>query len=137
MVDQRAVDIGLLKSAHRQNVGIIARTPLCFGFLTGKITNLNFESSDHRSQWPLEQLKMWHRAAQILSNILPQNWSLTQLALRFCMDSEGVTSVIPGPLTTEEVIDNISATKLPPLSLEIMTRINKIYRDNNEFLATF
>lgn len=136
MIDQRAVDNGLLKSAA-QNVGIIARTPLCFGFLTGKITDLSFGPSDHRSRWPIEQLKMWHKASQLLSEILPNpNWSLTHLALRFCLDSEGVTTVIPGPLTTKEVADNISATELPPLSSETIANIRKIYKDNNEFLVT-
>mgnify|MGYP001583741729 CR=1 FL=1 len=134
MIDQRAIDSGLLRSAEQQNVGIIARTPLCFGFLTGQITDLNFGPSDHRSKWPLEQLKMWHNASRLLSEILPDpNWSLTYLALRFCMDSEGVTTVIPGPLITKEVADNVSATKLPPLGPEIISMIRKIYDDNNQF----
>src|SRR3989338_2504192 len=137
MIDQRAVDNGLLESAERQNVGIIARTPLCFGFLTGKITDLNFGLDDHRSRWPVEQLELWQKASQLLSEILPgPNWALNHLALRFCMDSRAVTSVIAGPLTTKEVFDNILATELPPLSPETMNKIRKIYRDNNEFISS-
>jgi len=137
MIDQRAVDNGLLKYAEEKNVGIIARTPLCFGFLTGKITDLNFGPNDHRSKWSMAQLELWQKASRLLSEILPNpNWSLTHLALRFCMDSPGVSTVIAGPLTTSELLDNVSATKLPPLDQETMNKIRDIYQNNNEFLIT-
>jgi aryl-alcohol dehydrogenase-like predicted oxidoreductase len=134
MIDQRALDNGLLAAAKDRNVAIIARTPLCFGFLTGKIKELNFQSQDHRSQWPKEQMELWLKAAGLFSEILPPNWPLTHMALRFCMDSPGVASVIAGPITSVEVIDNMLSTELPELTSETVTRIKNIYKENDEFL---
>lgn len=134
MADHRAIDKGLLNLARKKNIGVIGRTPLCFGFLTGKKDNLNFNSSDHRSTWPREQLKSWQRAAKLFAEINPYpNGTLTQMALRFCLDSNGIGTVIPGMLRVSDVLENISAVDLPPLSGETLRLIQNIYRENNGF----
>ena len=59
MMDIRAYQSGLLDLAYRKGVGIVARTPLCFGFLTGKITqNTIFPEGDHRHNWSSNQKKL-------------------------------------------------------------------------------
>ena len=136
MLDQRAIDNGLLEAAKQQGVGIIARTPLCFGFLTGTVTNLDFSPQDHRSEWPKKQLEAWQKGAEIFSKNNPYpNTPLSQFALRFCLDSRGISTVIPGPLTVNEVLENSLASKLPPLDPEVIKQIQNIYKDNGQFFV--
>lgn len=136
MLDQRGIDNGLLERAGNLGVGIIARTPLCFGFLTGKITSLDFDSQDIRSKLPREQLEAWLRAVELFSNINPYpDGHMSQFALRFCLDSPGVSTVISGPVTTEEVLDNVAACRLPPLDQEVIRNIRNIYLDNGQFFV--
>ncbi len=134
MIDHRAIESGLLVQAKEQGVGLIARTPFCFGFLTGKITDFNFDPNDHRSKWSTEQLKTWQRAAKLLAKVNPcSNSTLAQVALRFCIDTEGISTVIPGMIKVSDVLENVAATNLPHLSQETIQMIQKIYKDNDQF----
>ena len=88
LIDQRVIENGLLKLAADKKVGLIARTPLCFGFLTGTLKgNEEFGSLDHRSNWPAEQLRRWAEAPDLFSFLnAGKNRTPAQLALRFCLD---------------------------------------------------
>lgn len=134
MIDHRTIENSLLINAKERGVGVIARTPLCFGFLTGKITDLNFDPNDHRSKWPIEQLKTWQRAAKLLAKVNPYpNSTLAQVALRFCLDTEGVSTVIPGMMRVSDVLENVATTNLLHLSQDTFQMIQKIYKDNDQF----
>ena len=68
LIDQRALDNGLFKKCEELGVGIIGRTPLCFGFLTGQYgANDNYDASDHRSLWSREQVDRWANAYKLFS----------------------------------------------------------------------
>lgn len=136
MIDQRAIDNGLIEQAERRGVGIIARTPLNFGFLTdnGRTMSLDFGPQDHRSVWPIEQRVAWQKAARLLSEICPKS-PLAILALRYCLSVNGVSTVIPGLLTESDVLENSAASELPPLSSETMVQIRRIYNDNDQFFV--
>lgn len=126
LIDHRAIENGLLRLAKRRDTGIIARTPLCFGYLSGKLTgNEKFEGLDHRLNWPKEQLERWARAPNLFA-FLNQGKRCTsaQLALRFCLDQESISTVIPGMMNCGEVEENIKAGTLVGLSTEEMERIN-------------
>ena len=50
--DQRALQDGLFDLCFKKGVGVIVRTPLCFGFLTGQYADKNkMAETDHRRQW--------------------------------------------------------------------------------------
>ena len=135
MIDQRAVDNGLIKQAGEQSVGIIARTPLNFGFLTdnGKTMNLDFGLQDHRSVWSMEQRVAWQKAAHLLSEVCPEE-SLATLAMRYCLSVDGVSTVIPGMLTVDDVLANSVAVELP-LNQKTMFEIRHIYHENDQFFV--
>lgn len=138
MIDQRAIDCDLLRQANNRGTGIIGRTPLNFGFLTDKGTNMNldFGPQDHRSAWPIEQRRAWQKSACLLFEINPyQNASLAQFALRFCLDTDGVSTVIPGMITVKDVLDNVNTTKLSSLDKETMEAISGIYKNNSQLLT--
>lgn len=132
MIDQRAIDNGLFDLAFEKRVGIIVRTPLCFGYLTGKLReNEMFEGIDHRANWPVEQLQRWAKAPDLFSFLNQgENRTPAQLALKFCLDYKSVSTVIPGMMNRNEVKENILASSLEELNAEEMARIKLIYENN-------
>jgi len=131
MIDQRILESDLFNVAKKRGVGIIARTPFAFGFLTGTITDLHFSPNDHRSLWPEQQLKRWAEAPQLFSPVRDsKGWTPTQLALKFCIGFDAVASVIPGMLHPNEVMEDAAASDLPPLNKEELEAIETIYKTN-------
>jgi aryl-alcohol dehydrogenase-like predicted oxidoreductase len=53
--------------------------------------------------------------------------TLTQLALRWILESPAVTCAIPGAKRPEQVAENAAASDLPALSPETMKKIRALY----------
>ncbi len=132
MIDRRAIENGLFDLAFEKRTGVVARTPLCFGYLTGKLHgNEIFEGIDHRANWPIEQRQRWAKSPDLFSFLNQgKNCTPAQLALRFCLDHESVSTVIPGMMNCNEVQENILASSLEALNAEEMTGIKLIYENN-------
>ena len=132
LIDHRAIDEGLFEVCRQKNVGVIVRTPLSFGFLSGELTgDEEFQGRDHRANWPREQLRRWANAPQLF---MPLNEgkerTLVQLALKFCLSEACVSTVIPGMMTYEEVKENAAAADLPLLTQRELETIRSIYRSH-------
>jgi len=70
LLDQRVLDTGLMDRCKEQGAGVIVRTPLCFGFLTGEYSaTQDYDASDHRSRWNVEQRRVWSSAYQLFSGV--------------------------------------------------------------------
>jgi aryl-alcohol dehydrogenase-like predicted oxidoreductase len=126
--------------AEEQNVGILARVPLASGLLSGKMTaDRVFEEDDHRnfnregqvfdrgetfSGVPFET---GLAAAEGLKELVPEGYTLAQLALRWILMHPAVSCAIPGAKRPDQVEDNVAAADMPPLSDEVMDRIREIY----------
>ncbi len=136
MLDQRAIDRNLFALASSHETGIIARTPFNFGFLTGKIRDIDFGPQDHRSTWPKVQLEQWKRAAESFSSLNEgKGRALAELALQFCLYPESVSTVIPGMLTPEEVKENAKASELPRLGPRDYSMIRDLYAKHHFFIG--
>ena len=137
MIDQRIVENGFIEIALKKKTGVIARTPLCFGFLTGKYSNAKFDPRDHRSSWPAEQLAVWARAPELFAHINKgKDRNLAQLALQFCLAHKAVSTVIPGMINRGDVIENLKASNLTSLTATELKEIEKIYSDNQFFVKS-
>lgn len=139
MMDVRAVTGGLFEEARRRNVGFIARTPLCFGFLSGTITRDSaFPPGDHRLGWPRAQLVNWIDGARDLLEAVSASPGLAavQAALRFCLAFPELSSTIPGILTPAEAEQNAAASGLGPLPQEAVAAVLEINRNRQFFLAS-
>lgn len=138
LADQRAAQMGLLDLCAERGIGVIVRTPLCFGFLSGVFGDpLAFAATDHRSRWSLEQRARWHEAADVFSRCRAENAKQTaaQFALRFCLSYPGVWTVIPGMLTADQVEENVQASDLGPLSEDELEQVEGLYREQEFFLG--
>lgn len=140
LVDQRALTNGLFDFCEKEGVGFIARTPLCFGFLTNAYSaQSHFSSGDHRSLLSTEQIKKWDEARQLFLNIFEtsDDQSCAQFALRFCLSYKAVSTIIPGMLNREHVRENIFSSSLGKLPTDKVEALEKVYRENTFFLGKY
>jgi len=132
LLDQRIIECGLLERAQEAGTSIIARTPLCFGFLSGNFTeDISFDASDHRSRWPRKQIRNWVRGVNLMLACKEDSISQTaiQFALRYCLSFSQIVSVLPGMLTETEVLENVQAQELGPLTQTELESVAKTYQE--------
>lgn len=138
MMDVRVVSSGLLAEVERLGVGFIARTPLCFGFLSGTIGHDSvFAAGDHRARWPRAQLANWvDGAADLLASIsTAPGEAAAQAALRFCLSFPAVSTTIPGIMKPLEADQNAAASLLGPLPPQAVEAILEINRNRRFFVS--
>jgi aryl-alcohol dehydrogenase-like predicted oxidoreductase len=138
LTDQRARENGLFELCGRSGVGLIIRTPLCFGFLTGEYASgVQFDPMDHRSRWSPEQVQRWREANDTFRFLFATDPDATpaQIALRFCLSYPGVSSVIPGMLTPAHARENVAAGEFGPLLPADLLRAEERYQTQNFFSA--
>jgi aryl-alcohol dehydrogenase-like predicted oxidoreductase len=129
----------LLPAAMRHGVGILARVPLASGLLTGKYDeSTTFPADDHRSfnrhgeafdvgetfsGVPFEVGVEAAREVAAIAGDAPT----AAFALRWVIDQPGVTTVIPGARTVEQVRGNVAAAALPPLTDSQLSDLERLY----------
>jgi len=136
LMDQRLVYSGALDVVRDVGAAIIARTPLCFGFLSERLRgDISFHDGDHRNRWPAAQARVWQEGGRQFSSLLAEGGgkSLAQAALRFCLSWQGVASVIPGIMTPEEARENAYASDLGVLSNAEMDAVKTLYLSRDFF----
>jgi len=119
----------LFPLALQENIGIIVRVPLASGILTGKFTRETvFPDTDHRSNWLKgEMLERAVAKAEALKPLVRAPIrSLSELALRYCLSSPAVSTVIPGARNPEQVEANCAASDGQPLPPDILARIREV-----------
>jgi aryl-alcohol dehydrogenase-like predicted oxidoreductase len=138
MMDVRAESGGLFAEVVARGAGFIARTPLCFGFLTGTIRRDSvFPEGDHRNGWSREQLENWiDGAADLLEAVGARPGEEgAHAALRFCLSFSAVSCVIPGILAPPEADANAAASKLGPLPEATVAKVLDINRRRRFFVT--
>ena len=137
MVDQRARANGLLALCAQEDVGVICRTPLCYGFLSGEYSpDRKFDASDHRARWPMEQLARWAEAPGLFAEaVVRTNETPAQTALRFCLSYPSIATAIPGMLTVAQVDENIGASALGPLPDAALAAVEAVYQSHEFFVG--
>jgi len=129
------------KEAKKRNVAIIARGPLASGLLTGEINqDTKFPENDHRNYningkafdagdtFSGVNFKKGLKAVEKLKTLLPNNFSLAELALKWILMHDEVSVVIPGATNKLQVQANAHASDLEDIS-SLLTKINSIYDD--------
>ena len=127
------------KEAKKRNVAIIARGPLASGLLTGEINQeTKFPENDHRNYningkafdigdtFSGVNFDQGLKAVEKLKTLLPDNFSLSELALKWILMHDEVSVVIPGAKNKSQVQMNTNATDLKDIS-SLLSKINFIY----------
>ena len=111
MLDHEPIDEGILDLCHKEGVGFISFSPLAQGLLTDRYLNGipddsrmaqgKFLRQDMLSEELLQQLRQWNQEAQAKGHTLAES------ALRWILDQQGVTSVLVGASSTEQLDKNL------------------------------
>ena len=132
----------LFDKAKQQQVSIIARVPLASGLLSGKMKkSTTFAATDHRNfnrdgaafnvgetfaGLPFEK---GVELTEELAGFKPEGMTLAQMALRWILDHEAVSVVIPGASRPAQVLDNAAISDLSPLSSELHKKLETFYKE--------
>lgn len=132
----------LLPQAQELGVGIVVRLPLASGLLTGKFTQATkFAESDHRNYnrdgqhfnvgetfagLPFEK---GVELAEALKAFVPTGMTLAQMTLRWILDHDAVSVIIPGASSPAQATGNASAADLEKLSPELHAKISEFYQN--------
>jgi len=125
---QRPAELFLEEAAAR-DVGVICRVPLASGLLTGALSrDEEFPEDDHRNfnregeafdvgeTFAGVPFEAGLDAVDALGERLPDDRPMPEFALRWILDHDAVSTVIPGSTTPEHVRSNAAASEADPLS---------------------
>lgn len=101
--------------AHMQGVGILARSAFLRGVLTGNLSTVPDS---------LSQLK--EAAVKLFRECNNETSSLSEMALRFCLSFNAVSSVIIGVRSLLELETNIADSSRGPLSEDCLRRLCEV-----------
>ena len=111
MLHRNPIDEGILQLCHQEGVGFIAFSPLAQGLLTDRYLNGvpddsrmargHFLRREMLSDDLLQQLRQWNDEAQ------QQGMTMAERALRWILEQQGVTSVLVGASSTEQLDKNL------------------------------
>ena len=120
----------LFPFVKENNIGLIARVPLDEGGLTGKLNSKStFLKGDFRSSYftPDRLLKLEKRVFELEKIVSKPDeiQTLAQLALRFILHFDQVSTVIPGMRKLGHVKENISVSSKTRLSNQLIKELLK------------
>lgn len=139
MFRQRPAEL-FFAEAKRRNVGVIVRVPLASGLLTGNYTAQTvFESGDHRQfnrngeafdkgeTFSGIDFATGLKAVEELKQIVPDGKTLLALALKWILDFDAVSTIIPGASKPEQVTRNLEALNEQTLNSEQLRQVQVVY----------
>lgn len=137
---QRPAEL-FFREAQARDVGVIVRVPLASGLLSGKMSpSTTFPDSDHRNYnregaafdvgetFAGIDFETGLEAVEQLRELIPDGASMAQLALRWILMFDAVSTVIPGAKRPDQAIANAQAAQLDPIDADTMNAIADIYR---------
>ena len=126
----RSYEVGLAEVSIREKSGLLAYSPLAFGFLSGKYRNGKLPEKSRMKLFgdlfPRYKTPNGASAIEKYYEISKKNGlDFSQMSLKFCEIQPFVTSVIIGATTMEQLKTNIESVNLE-LSNEIIKEINEV-----------
>lgn len=136
----RQKPIEFFDTAKSKGVALIVRLPLASGLLSGKFTKgTRFPETDHRSYnrdgqafnvgetfagLPFEK---GVELSEALKALVPEGMSLADMALRWILDFDAVTVIIPGASKPQQARANVTASELAPLRKDLHALLREFY----------
>ena len=139
MFRQRPAEL-FFSEAMKKNIGVIIRVPLASGLLTGKFTSsTQFAPGDHRTfnrageafdkgeTFSGIDFETGLAAVKELKEMFPGSDNLAAIALKWILQFDAVSCIIPGASNPQQVDLNSSALDLAELSPAQMQGVQQIY----------
>jgi aryl-alcohol dehydrogenase-like predicted oxidoreductase len=111
---ERGVFRSVFNSCRRQDLGVLARSPLASGLLTRKYEpGTAFSKGDVRStQGPRRIAQRLREVQHIAAAEVPERADMAQWALAWCLRNDAVTCAIPGCKDVSQVESSAAAAEL-------------------------
>lgn len=135
----------LFDQAKARDVGIIVRLPLASGLLSGKFSaDTTFDESDHRNYnkdgaafsvgetFSGIAFEQGLALVKAMAAFKPDTLSFAQFAMRWILDHDAVTTIIPGASSKTQVEGNVSVSSLPPLPDDLHEALYAFYVEQVE-----
>jgi aryl-alcohol dehydrogenase-like predicted oxidoreductase len=130
----------LFAEAKRRKVALIVRLPLASGLLGGKMTAAtSFPANDHRNfNRDGQQFNVGETFAGLpfakgvaladaLKPLVPAGQTLAEFALRWCLDFDAVSVIIPGAKNPAQAAANARVSSLPAISPDLHRQLAEFY----------
>ncbi|MBI3006277.1 MAG: aldo/keto reductase [Ignavibacteriales bacterium] len=118
----------LFRECQKRGIGVIVRVPFDEGALTGSVTpETEFPRSDFRRDYFAGDRKtqVAQRMSKLRMLLDGEAKSLPELALRFCLHHDAVSTVIPGMRKPKHVETNCSLSDGRRLGAELIAELRK------------
>ncbi len=125
-----------LRLAKAENLGTLIRVPLASGALSGKyFADRKLDDGDRRTdRFTSEKAEAtFKKLSELLFLTERTNRTMVQAALRFVLDTEGVTSAIPGAKNRKQLGKNAGAMDVPSLTAAERARAIEIVDEAQGF----
>jgi len=127
----RTFDIGLAEMAIREDVGLLAYSPLAFGVLSGKFMNGAMPPGSRIARWgrfARYTNEFAERATEMYAGVARKHGlDMSQMSLAFVRQQGFVTSVLIGATTMEQLRTNIGSAAVR-LDAEILKDLDAVHR---------
>ena len=127
----RTYEVGLAEISVREQSGLLAYSPLAFGYLTGKYRNNNMPKGSridlfkdftrYNNQNSIKAIEEYYKISQKF------NLDFAQMSIKFCEIQPFVTSVIIGATTMQQLKTNVESVNVK-LNNEIINEINEVQK---------
>lgn len=118
----------LFPVAEKENVGIIVRVAFDEGVLTGKYNgDETFEDGDFRQNYFAGNRlqRAVDRVEEIREEFGDMGYSMAELALKFALSPNAVSTVIPGIRNKEQAEKNVRVSGLPDLKVDKLLQLRE------------
>lgn len=117
----------LFPACRKMNVAVIARVPFDEGTLTGTLTrNSKWPEGDWRNTYFVkENLDSSVDHAEALRPLVPEGMTMAEMALRFILGEQTVSTIIPGMRKTAHVRTDLKTSDAGPLNKDLMKQLEK------------
>src|SRR5213083_2815952 len=134
----RSPERTLFPLARTKPLGVIGRVPFDEGALTGQIrSDTVFPAGDWRAEYFAgDRRAEAERRGRALARLLDDEvQTLAELALRFCLSSPQVSTVIPGMRRTTHVQQNVAAAEKGKLTAGMLSKLEPHAWEKNWYPA--
>jgi len=128
----RAYEVGLAEISIRDQIGLLAYSPLASGYLTGKYRNNQLPKNSRIERdgdfWTRYNKPNTTKAVDAYYEISKKyNLNFAQMSLKFCEIQPFMTSVIIGATTMEQLQTNIESVNIN-LTDDVINEINEVQK---------
>jgi aryl-alcohol dehydrogenase-like predicted oxidoreductase len=129
----RGIEDELVPFLKAHSMGMIIYNPIAGGMLTGKHKPgnpaVNTQFSNNKRYFDRYWIDENFTAVEKLTGIASgHGLSILQLAIKWCVQRKEVTSILTGVSSLEQLVQNIAAAEVPPLTDEVLSLCDDVWQ---------